>query len=154
MEDGRGPGGELKCVAIAACNDSGSASPLLRRGRSGEEIVGLISRRLGICETAGGDEARQQIELIEQLAVELPPGLVTIECLVPISRRVEGVPTHENSARLLLLVKPQKEIGEADDRAAAATVRAPDRFRQTVVGAVGEEVAVHDEQRLAGAAGP
>jgi hypothetical protein len=44
----------------------------------------------------------------------------------------------------------QQEIGEADDGAATVIPSSPDRFGQGVVGAVGEVVAVDDEQGASG----
>jgi hypothetical protein len=48
----------------------------------------------------------------------------------------------------------QKEIGEAQDRAAALVAAPADRLRQGVVGAMGEGIAVDDEQRAGHALRP
>ena len=59
IEDRGLVGGELKRVAVAACDQHSAASPLFGRRRGGEEIVGLVSRALGVGEAAGGDEIRE-----------------------------------------------------------------------------------------------
>ena len=80
--------------------------------------------------------------------VEHAPALVRGERLVPVRRNRERVPADEHRARLLGVVEPRQHVREADDRAGRAAAGAADRLRQPVVGAVGERVAVHDEERL------
>ncbi len=52
-------GGELERVAIAARDQRDPAAPLFGGGSGGEEIVGLVTRRLGAGEAARRDELRQ-----------------------------------------------------------------------------------------------
>jgi hypothetical protein len=98
-------------------------------------------------ETAGGDELRQQSELIEQLGGESAAALIAGKRPVPPGRRVERVPADQHRARRLVEIEPQQGIGEADDRTAALAVAPPDRLRHAVIGAMRERVAVDDEQR-------
>ena len=87
------------------------------RRRGCQEIVGLVARRLGVGEAAGGDELRQHVELLDQRVVELAAALVGGKAFVPIGRLVERVPGDQHRARLLRLIEPQQEVGEADDGA-------------------------------------
>ena len=74
--------GELKRVAVAAGDDGAAVAALLfARYRSGEEIVGLEARRFGVGEAAGGDEVRQDIELLDQRFVEMAAALIIREKL-------------------------------------------------------------------------
>ena len=45
----------------------GPAARLLGGNGGGEEVVGLVARRLRIREAARGDELRQHLELLDQL---------------------------------------------------------------------------------------
>ena len=101
LQDGRPLGRKLERVAIAARHDRGPAARLLGGNGGGEEVVGLVARRLGVGEAARGDELRQDLELVDQLGIELAPALVIREGLVPVRRRVERVPADEHGARLL-----------------------------------------------------
>jgi hypothetical protein len=124
-----------------------AATPLLLGHGGGEEIVGLVSRRLGIGEAARINELRQDIELLDQFAVELAAALIPGEQLLPVGRAAERVPANQDGSRPLAVVEPDQEIGEADDGTAALVAGAPDRFRQRVIGAMREGVAVDDEER-------
>ena len=64
-----------------------------------------------------------------------------------IGRLLQRVPRDEHGARRLRLIEPQQEIGEAEDGAGRLAAAPEDRFRQRVIGAVGERIAVDDEQR-------
>ena len=119
------------------------------RDGGGEKVVGLAARGLGGGKAAGGDEERQDVELAQQLGVELPPALIARERLMTIGRRVERVPADKHHARLFLRIETHQEIRKADDGTTAPAVAPPDRFRQGVVGAVGEQVAIDDQQRPA-----
>src|SRR5262249_20651414 len=138
-----------KRVAVAAGNERGAAGRLLGGGRRGKKIVGFVTTRLGVGETARRGKLGQYLELLDQLVVELPAALVIGEQLLAIGRLAERIPADEDGARLFALVKPHEEIGEPDNRAATLAAAAADRFRQRVVGAVGEIVAVDDQQRPA-----
>src|SRR5438270_2734850 len=118
----------------------------MRRGR-GEEVVRLVAGGLRVREPERLDELRQELELLEELLVEDPPGLVALEGLVPVGRYGERVPGDEDGARLLRVPEPQEHVREADDRARGPALGAADRLRQRVVGAVREGVAVDGEER-------
>src|SRR5215204_1007959 len=149
LQDGRPPGRKLERVAIAARHDGGPAARLLGGNGGGEEVVGLVARRLRIREAAGGDELRQNLELVDQLGIELAPALITREGLVPVRRSVERVPADDHGTGLFAKVEAEQEIREADDRAAALVAAAPDRLRQAVKGAMREGIAVDHQQRPA-----
>ena len=120
--------------------------PFFVRDCGGEEIVGFVSRRLGVGKAARGDELRQHIELLDELGVEHPPGLIGFERAVPPGRCIERVPADQHRPRLLLAGEPEQEIGEPDNGTAALVAAPPDRFRQRVIGAVRKRVAVDHEQ--------
>ena len=80
----------------------------------------------------------QHVELVEQCGVELASALIGGKRLMPIGRRIERVPPDQHGAGLLRLVEAQQEVGEADDGTAELAARPQDRFRQAVIGAVGE----------------
>ena len=65
IEDRRVSRGELERVAIAAGHQHGTAAPLLGGGRGGEEIVGLVAGAPGVGKAAGGDEIRDERELLQ-----------------------------------------------------------------------------------------
>ena len=147
MQDRRRRRGELERVAIAAGDQGVPAPSRLQGGTGREKIVGLVTRRLGCGEPARRDELRQQFELVDQLGVKLPPALVVGKQKLPVGRGAERIPADEHRARPLAVIEAHEEIGEADDRAAAAIAGAADRFRQRVIRAVRERVAVDHEQR-------
>ena len=149
VQDSRRSRRQLKGIAIATCHQRGAAAPLLGRDRGRKEVIGLVAGCLGVGEAAGGDESGQQIELIDELGVERASALIRRQSLVPIGRLIERVPADQNGARMLVPEEPQQEIGETDDRAAAAAVAAPDRLRQAVIRPVREGISVDDEQRPA-----
>jgi len=150
MQDGDGVGGKLKGVAVAARDQSlPFASRFLGDGR-GKEVVGFIARPFGIGEATGSSKFRKHVQLLDQLVIKLTAALVGREQGLTVGWRAERIPTHEYCARPLAFVQPQQEVGEADHGAGAAIARPPDRFRQRVVGAVGEVVAVHSEQGTLG----
>jgi len=80
--------------------------------------------------------------LLEQRAVELASRLVPLECLVPVRRHLERVPTDDDRTGLLLLPQPRHHVREADEGVEV------DRLRQPVICAVRKRVAVDREQRL------
>ena len=88
---------------------------------------------------------REAATLVEQRVGEDPARLVAGERLVPVRRRLQGVPADDDAARLLCLPEPDEEVREADDRARLLPAGPLDRLRQRVVGAVRQRVAVDDE---------
>ncbi len=124
---------------------------LLERHARGEEVVGLVAVRFRRREAHRLDELRRQVELVEQLLVELAPGLVGGQSRVPVGRHGERVPGGEHGARRLFLPEPDQQAADAVEQVAAAAVGAPDRLRQRVVVAVRERVAVDDQERPFGA---
>jgi hypothetical protein len=147
VEDRRSVRGELKRIAVARRDEHAAASPLLRRNRRGEKIIGLVTGRLREGEAACRDELGQDFELLDQLVVELPPALVIREQFLAIGRRAEGVPADQHGARSFVGIEVEQEIAEPDDRAAAAIALAADRLRQGVIRAMREIIAVDDKQR-------
>jgi hypothetical protein len=123
------------------------------RDRGGEEVVGLVAWSLGIGEAAGGDEFGERLELVDELRIEVAAALIGGEEALPVGRRAQRVPADQDRARPLAFVEAEQDVGEAENRAAAAVAGAADRFRQRVVGAVREGIAVDDEEgraRLSG----
>src|SRR5262249_55131833 len=122
LQDGRALRGELKGIAVAAGDDNTPAALFFSGGSGTEKIVGLVARRLGESEAAGEDEARQDLQLLYQLGVEVAVALVVRQRLLPPRRRLQRVPGGEDGARSLVGIEPQQEIREADDGAAALVV--------------------------------
>ena len=143
---------ELERVAVAARHDRRAAARLLERDPGGEEVVRLVPVRLRGREAHRLDELRRQVELVEQLLVELAPGLVGGQRGVPVGRHGERVPGREHRARRLLLPEPDQQAADPVEQVPAAAVGAPDRLRQRVVVAVRERVAVDDQERSRGGA--
>ena len=79
------------------------AASLLRRDCSGEEVVGLVAGPLRGGEAHRVDEARQEVELLDERVVELASALIALERLVPVGGNEERVPADEDGARLLAL---------------------------------------------------
>ena len=73
--------------------------PVPARGGRGEEVVRLVAGRLRRREAERRDERRQRVELLEQRVVELAPGLVAGQRLVPVGRHVERVPADDHRRR-------------------------------------------------------
>ena len=57
---------------------------------------------------------------------------------MPVGGNFQRVPGDKDGARLLLAVKTQQKIGEAEDGAGLLAAASQDCLRQGVVGAVGE----------------
>src|SRR5262249_6434513 len=131
----------------AAGDERLPAAPVLRGDRGGEKVVGLVPRRLGVGEPARGHKFRQNFELIDQFVVELPAALVTRQQFLTVGWRPERIQADDYAPWPVALIEPQQEIGEPDNRAAAAVAAPPDRFGQGVIGAVRERIAVDDKQR-------
>jgi hypothetical protein len=119
-----------------------AGSPLFGSGRGRKEVVGLIARALRVGKAAGGDEVRNDGELLDQIVIELAAALIRGKLLVAIGRRFVSVPTDQHGARLFLAMKTQQQIGEAKDRAGRPVAVLADILRQRVIGAVRKGVAV------------
>ena len=61
----------------------------------------------------------------------------------------QSIPGDQHGARLFLPVKPQQQIGEAEDGAGGPVALSADIFRQRVIGAMRERVAVDHQERPA-----
>jgi len=61
--------------------------------RGGEEVIGLVSRRLRISKPTGRNEVRQRVELLQKFGVEDAAALIGFERLMAVGRRVEGCPS-------------------------------------------------------------
>src|SRR5262249_56728320 len=106
-------GGEVECIAVAACDQDSAAPPLFGRDRGGKEVVGLVPGRFGIRKAACGDKLGQYVKLLEQLVIKFAAALIGGELLVTVGRCVQRVPTDEHGARLLHPVELQQKIREA-----------------------------------------
>ena len=100
LQDGRHFGRELVGIAVAGCDNHGSAFPLLLRCRGRKKIVGLVTGGLCRREAASRHELRQDIQLLNQLIVEPASGLIALKRPVPVSRGIERVPADKDGARL------------------------------------------------------
>jgi hypothetical protein len=107
IEDRRARRSELKRVTIAACHQCGAAAALFGACCGGEEIVGFVTRALGVGEAAGGDEFRNERKLLDQIVVEFPAALIIGEGVVSIGRRLKRVPADQHRARPLGAIELQ-----------------------------------------------
>src|SRR5262249_26044925 len=89
-------GRELETVAVAARDERRAAAPLLRGGRRGDEIVGLVARRLGVGETAGGHQLGDNVELLDQRIVALAPALVPMDGWVAVGGLLGRAPAADD----------------------------------------------------------
>jgi hypothetical protein len=103
MQDRNRGGGQLKGVAVSARHQRLASSALLLSDRRRQEVVGLVAWSLRVGETAGGDEIRQELQLLDQLGVVFPPALIgRVEALAE-RRSIERVPADQNGSGLLVL---------------------------------------------------
>ena len=137
---------ELERVAVGGRDERRAAAPPAptRRPRRGSRRP--RTRRLRADDTRRREQARRELELLEQLRVELAPRLVAGEQLVAVGRDGERVPADEHRARPLRLPEPQHHRDEPGEQVPRPAVRAPDRARQRVERPVRERVAVDREQ--------
>ena len=119
-----------------------AAALLLVGDRGREEVVRLVPGLLRGREAHRADELWEQLELLEDLGVEHAAALVLGEGFEPVGRLSDTVPADERCARLLRLPEADEEVREADDRSGGEPGRAPQRFRERVVGPMRERVAV------------
>ena len=76
LQDRHVVGRELERVAIGGRDERRASACALGRDRCREKVVGLESLFLAADDPGRRDESRQQVELVEDLGVELPSGLV------------------------------------------------------------------------------
>ena len=95
------------------------------------------------------DEFRDEVELLKQGVVELSTALVGREFLMPVGGHFQRVPGYQHRARLFLAVKTQQKIGKAEDGAGGLAASPQDRLWQSMIGAMGERIAVDDQQGAA-----
>ena len=96
----------------------------------------------------GIDEAhRQDIKLLTELGIEVTPGLIIGECLVPIGRSLKRIPPNENGPRAFVFVETQQKIREADDGSGTLVASTSDRLRERVIGSMRKGIAVDHKQR-------
>jgi hypothetical protein len=125
--------GELKRIPIAARHQCGAACTLLSGNCGGEKVVRLVPRGFGVRKPKRGDKFGQDVQLLNQIIIELSPALISGKHFVAFRRRLQGVPSDNDRARLLIRVEPQQEIGEAEHSARRLAVAATNGFRQCVV---------------------
>lgn len=132
-KDGRGIGGKLKRITVAAGDEHPSAAPLFHGNRRRQKIIGFVARSLGVPKPACRYEFRQNFKLLDQRVVELTPALIAGQFLVPLGWRFEGVPSHKHGARLFGVVEAEQGIGKADDGACALAPFALNGLGQGVI---------------------
>ena len=145
---------ELESVAVGRRDQGGAAACALRGDRRSQEVVGLVARCLAADDSGGLEQGRGEIELLEQRGVEDTSRLVSGQQLVPVRRDGQRVPSDEDRTRPLRLPEPQQHRRDTGEEVARPTVLAADRARQRMERAVGERVAVDDEQRHGHAIAP
>ena len=149
LQDRHVVGDQLERVAVRRRDERRPAPRSLGGHGGAEEVVRLEARRLAAHDPARLEQPRRKVELLEELGVELAAGLVAGQQLVPVGRDEQRVPADDDGTRPLRLPEPEEHRREAGQQVPGPAVRAADRARQCVEGAVGERVAVDDEQRRA-----
>ena len=77
MKDGDSRRCQLERIAVAGGDKCPSVAPgFCRGGGGGEEVVSLVPGFLGTGEAAGRDKFRQNLQLLDQFAVELAAALI------------------------------------------------------------------------------
>src|SRR5262245_26723513 len=142
VKDGGALRGKLKRVAIPARNEDGATASFFNRGCGCEKIVRLVASSFCILKAASRDEFRDEIELLNQSVIELTFALISGKFLMPVGRGVKRVPGGDHSARLLFAVKAQQKVGKAENGASRPPAAPQDGFRQGVVRAMSEGIAV------------
>ena len=137
---------QLEGVAVTARHNGGPVASLLAGDGGREKVIGLVAGSFRAGETAGSHELWQDIELINQSRIELAPTLVGCQRPVTIRRCIERIPADQHRSGLLGLEKPQQEIRESHDCAAAHIAAPTYGLRECVIGAMCERVAVDDEE--------
>ena len=62
--------------------------------------------------------------MIQEFVIEDPARLIGFQCLMPVGGFIKRVPADKHGARVLGFVKPQQEIGEAQDRSGSLVAKA------------------------------
>ena len=117
-----------------------------RRGR--QEVVGLVAGGLRDREPERLDERRQARRAARRSSPRTrgPSGTrAAPRCGRSATSSVSQATSTDDG--LLGLPQPEQEVAEADERVRRAAARAADRFRQRVVGAMGERIAVDRQQQ-------
>ena len=96
----------MKQIPIAARHQRGAVSAFFGGGSGGEKVVRLEPWGFGVCKPTCGDEFGQYIELLDQLIIKLPPGLVSGKQFMALRRRLQTVPADDDGAGLLACVEP------------------------------------------------
>jgi hypothetical protein len=134
-------------VGIAVAGHDHHLDPLLARlaHQRGDHVVGLEAVDLDVGVAEGLDQRHQVRPLLfEQIGAGFALGLVeVVGDLAPGHARVPG---DDDALRVVLVDDFDQHRGEAVDRVGRAAVGGPDRLRQGEEGAVGERVAVDQEE--------
>jgi hypothetical protein len=109
--------------------------------------IRLVSVCFGVREPKNGDEFRQYIQLLDQVIIELSPALVGGKHFAAFRRRPEAVPADDDGRGPLVGIEAQQQVREAKDGARGLAIAAANGFRQCVVRAMREGVAVNHQQR-------
>jgi hypothetical protein len=121
---------KLEGIAVAACDQDCAAAPFLGGRSGGKKVVGFEARRFGILEAASSDEFWIRSSCSSKASSNSRPLWYACRC--------QRVPGYQQRMRLFLAVTTQQKIGKAEDGPGGLAASPQDRFRQGVVGAMGE----------------
>ena len=134
-------------VGVAVAGHDHHLDPLLARllGQRGDHVVGLVALDLDVGVAEGLDQRHQVRPLLaQQVGARFALGLVEVVGLL--AAAPAGVPGDDHPLRMVLVDDFDQHRGEPVDRVGRPPVAGPDRLRQGEEGAVGEAVAVDQEE--------
>jgi hypothetical protein len=134
-------------IGVAVAGHDHHLDPLLARllDQRSDHVVGLVALDLDVGVAEGLDQRHQVRPLLaQQVGARFALGLVEVVGLL--AAAPAGVPGDDHALRVVLVDDFHQHRGEAVDRVGRAAVAGPDRLRQGEEGAVGEAVAVDQEE--------
>src|SRR5262249_57284488 len=140
IKDGGMVRSELESTAVPTCNEDSPATLLFRCGSGRKKIIRFEARRFRILESAGGNQFRQHIELLEQGVVKFAAALVSWKFFVPISGDFQCVPGDKHGTRLLVAIEAEQHVGKAKDCTGGLIAKSCGRFWKGGVGKVHERI--------------
>ncbi len=134
-------------VGVAVAGHDHHLDPLLARllDQRGDHVVGLVAVDLDVGVAEGLDQRHQVRPLLpQQIGARFALGLVEVISLL--AAAPAGVPGDDHALRVVFVDDFHQHRGEAVDRVGRPPVAGPDRLGQGEEGAVGEAVAVDQEE--------
>jgi hypothetical protein len=138
-------GAELERVAVGRDDARADAGPVRTSGERRDHVVGLPALELEVAVAERLHDRPQVRELLPQQVRHRPPlALVRLQLLQPLDR--PGVPGHRDAPRTVVGQQLEEHVGEAEQRVRGEALGRGELLREGEEGAVGEVVAVDEEQ--------